>query len=163
MRLYVAGRYRDKEKIRYLSEELREIGHEVFDFTDSSRRLVSLEFKPDDKKYSGDYGKALMVMDKKFNSYALVKEQVQAIKWCDICVLLLPSGVDSHADYGIAVGMDKKCYTVGEPENNELSLSHYFSDNYEDIESFLEFIKEFKGGCGSYASKRINRQKGDRR
>ena len=97
-----------------------------------------------------------MMMNKKFNSYALVREQFQAIKWCDACVLLLPSGVDSHADYGIAVGMDKKCYTVGEPENNELSLSHYFSENYGDIESFLEFVRELKGGCKSYVGGRIN-------
>ena len=137
MRFYIAGRLTNKDNIQSLAKTLRELGHDVFDFSDSENRIVPVEHQPKDKNYDGNYPEALKEIDLNYGTVALLEEQKSAMKWCDICVLLLPAGADSHTDFGMAVGMNKLCYTVGEPDNGDIHLTHHYAFNFASIKEFV--------------------------
>lgn len=61
-----------------------------------------------------------------------------AIRACDLCVLLLPCGNDSHADWGVAVGANKLTYVVSHPLAGERTPSHLWADKfYDNVGQFL--------------------------
>ncbi len=54
-------------------------------------------------------------------------------------VMLLPAGMATHMEAGVAYGLGKKLILIGEIEKPE-TLYLIFKERYPDIESFLESI-----------------------
>jgi hypothetical protein len=75
-----------------------------------------------------------------------VEENRKALLTCDVCVLLLPCGADSHADWGVAVGAGKPSIVMGHPKAGERTPSHLWSDaiipdDNDDLLRALECIE----------------------
>ena len=58
-------------------------------------------------------------------------------------LLVLPAGKSGHIEAGIAYGMGKKCYAVGEFDATD-SLYNIFENIFKDQEDLEQFVKEYK-------------------
>ena len=58
-------------------------------------------------------------------------------------LLVLPAGKSGHIEAGIAYGMGKKCYAVGEFDATD-SLYNIFENIFKDQEDLEQFIKKYK-------------------
>lgn len=146
MRVYLSASWKQRERVRALAEALRGEGHEVYDFTDPRCRKTPeippesfpLQFDPERETYR-EYITG--------NPYykAAVHSNYEAIEWCDVVLLLLPAGCDSHADWALGVGMRKKSAVVGQPKTGDRTPSHLWCDQFldrdEDVSGWLETLE----------------------
>jgi hypothetical protein len=102
----------------------------VYDFTDPRCRKSEeippekfpLMFDPNLHDY-GDYLKSNPLWKD------AVEGNLSALKKCNLCILLLPCGADSHSDWGVAVGMGKRTIVVGHPASGERTPSHLWAES----------------------------------
>lgn len=112
MKIYVASSWRNEHQPSVV-RALRAIGHDVYDFRNPaigehgfSWSKISIDWKTWTPKEYVD-----KVIDHPI-SVASFKYDMDALDWCDICVLLLPCGNSSHLEAGYAKGKNKKLYIV---------------------------------------------------
>jgi hypothetical protein len=71
----------------------------------------------------------------------------RALNNSSMVVLLLPCGLDSHADWAYAVGKGKYTAVVGSPKAGERTPSHMWCDEMldsdDDIEGWCLDVKRF--------------------
>lgn len=58
-------------------------------------------------------------------------------------LLVLPAGKSGHIEAGIAYGMDKKCYAIGEYEATD-SLYNIFEEIFKDETELEKFLKKYR-------------------
>jgi hypothetical protein len=63
---------------------------------------------------------------------------MQGLKAADSLILVFPSGLAAHMEVGVAYGLGKKCYAIGQPEKPE-TLYLMFDKIFGDVD---ELIKE---------------------
>lgn len=138
MKIYISASWKNRLLVRKLAEDLRPYGHEVFDFTDPSCRrtheappeMFPEQFDPSRHSYRN-------YIDRE-EWRAAVNENLEAIEWADLIILLLPCGIDATADWALGVGMGKRTIIVGHPDKGERSQVHLWAD--EILDSFNEII-----------------------
>ena len=59
-------------------------------------------------------------------------------------LLVLPAGKAAHIESGIAYGLGKKCYAIGEYEATD-TLYNIFEIIFDNENQLEEFLKEYKG------------------
>ena len=59
-------------------------------------------------------------------------------------LLVLPAGKSGHIEAGIAYGMGKKCYAIGEYDATD-SLYNIFETIFKDESELESFLKNYKG------------------
>ena len=57
-------------------------------------------------------------------------------------LLVLPAGKSGHIEAGIAYGMGKKCYAIGEFDSTD-SLYNIFDNIFSDVEELEEFLSNY--------------------
>lgn len=57
-------------------------------------------------------------------------------------LLVLPAGKSGHIEAGIAYGMGKKCYAIGEFDSTD-SLYNIFDNIFSDINELEEFLSNY--------------------
>ena len=67
------------------------------------------------------------------------KTDIDGLRNAETVVMLLPAGMATHMEAGVAYGLGKKLILVGEIEKPE-TLYLMFDEHYADIESFLEAL-----------------------
>ena len=130
MKIYISSSWKNRDRVRALAVLLRAAGHEVYDFTDPGCRQGVPEVPPEQFPEQFDPKKHV------YRDYldvplwrAAVECNRRALKWCEACVLLLPAGCDSHADWVLAVGLGKITCVVGHPVAEERTPSHHWADD----------------------------------
>lgn len=63
-----------------------------------------------------------------------VFEKRELLDECVLIILLLPCGIDSHADWAYAVGKGASSIIVGHPVNGERSPTHLWADALVDTD-----------------------------
>lgn len=58
-------------------------------------------------------------------------------------MLVLPAGKAAHIEAGIAYGLGKKCYAIGEYEATD-TLYNIFEQIFTDEKELEQFLKEYK-------------------
>lgn len=145
MYIYISSSWKNRDRVRAFAVALRAMGHEVYDFTDPlSRKAPEIppemfpeQFDPARHNYA-DY------LNTVAHWRVAVYGNLAAIQRCDLCVLLLPCGADSHADWGVAVGAGKFSIVVGHPKAGERTPSHLWAEKLvaDDAEA-LAYISLF--------------------
>jgi len=144
MKIYISSSWKNREKVREIAVNLRNDGHKVYDFTDPACRKApetppeanAVEFDPAIHKYS-EYVRNLKGL------YASVMNNQEALRWCDLCILLLPCGNDAHADWAYALGLGKNTLVIGQPRKGERSPSHMWADKIIDnVDDVYDYIRE---------------------
>ena len=64
-------------------------------------------------------------------------------KACNNLLLVLPAGKSGHIEAGIAYGMGKKCYAIGDFDATD-SLYNIFETIFKDENELEEFLKNYK-------------------
>jgi hypothetical protein len=141
MNIYISSSWKNRVAVRAMACALRELGHDVYDFTDPSCRKTEEippekfpeQFDPD----KHDYAKYLSRKEWR----DAVFENMMALRRCDAVVLLLPCGNDAHADWAYAIGMGKVGYVVGHPRKGERSPVHLWADRmFPDVKTFVDHL-----------------------
>ena len=57
-------------------------------------------------------------------------------------LLVLPAGKAAHIESGIAYGLGKKCYAIGEYEATD-TLYNIFEKNFDDEKELEEFLRQY--------------------
>ena len=126
--IYISSSWKQRDQVRRLAFLLREKGFRVYDFTDPiCRKMPEIpperfpeQFDPDIHNYAEYIQKP--------EWRAAVEENRMAIENCEVVILLLPCGADSHADYGYALGLGKKAIVLGCPEKGVRCPTHLWAD-----------------------------------
>lgn len=137
MKIYISSSWKNRLEVRELAFRLKQMGHEVYDFTDSACRK-SPEIPPEKFPEQFDLSKHIYSEYIQRDEWrTAIMENKAAIEWSDMIALLLPCGNDSHADWALGVGMGKNSVVVGAPRNGERSPVHMWADAILDNEKQL--------------------------
>lgn len=149
MRIFLASSWKNREKVRAIAIELRAAGHNVYDFTDPGYRSVPPippERFPDRfDPAAGEYRDYL----NRWEWVSVMEENKLALNWCDVVILMLPCGLDAHADAYYAHGLGKTLIITGHPGRGERSFVHLWADKIVSaVEDLVGVLKAFerKGG-----------------
>ena len=144
MKIYISSSWKNRERVRAMANNLRLLGHTVYDFTDPSCRKTP-EVPPEKFPEAFDPERHIYrEYIQKGELRAAVMENYEAVKNVDFVILLLPCGNDSHADWALGVGMGKRNVVVGSPRKGERSPVHMWADAIlDDEEQLYGYIKQF--------------------
>ncbi len=139
---FIAGRTRNKEKILKICE--------IFDSLNISYYCF-LKNEESHKEAGLDINESPEELMRKFESLGLDSASVQTIFEHDIeaeknsknLLLVLPAGKSAHIEAGIAYGMGKKCYALGEYEATD-SLYLIFDKIFANETELTDFLKNYK-------------------
>lgn len=136
MKIYVASSWRNKQQ-PLVVQFLRGSGHEVYDFRNPEKGNHGFHWSqidPDWKNWNPErYRDALD------NPIANAGFQIDldAMYWCDACVLVMPCGRSAHLELGWAAGVGKRTIILlsdGEPELMYKLVDHICLDIKEVVE-----------------------------
>lgn len=138
MKIYVASSWRN-EKQPEIVKQLREEDFEVYDFK-HSEGFHWYEIDSNWKSWTPkEFLKGLQhpLADKGFG------RDMDALSWCDVCILVMPCGRSAHLELGYARGAGKATYVLladGEPELM-YKMVDFRTDNFDDIIKDLRRLK----------------------
>lgn len=147
MKLYVASSWRNQIQ-QQIVEVLRNEGHEVYDFKNpepGNNGFHWSEIDPEWKAWDPEiFRKALThpIANAGFAS------DMKALKECDACVLVLPSGRSAHLEAGYAIGAGKPTIVLlqeGEPELM-YKMTPFVCLNIQEIIDCLKILSIQSGG-----------------
>ncbi len=72
----------------------------------------------------------------------IFKQDLDNEKACKNLLLVLPAGKSGHIESGIAYGMGKKCYAIGDYDATD-SLYNIFETIFENEHQLEEFLKNY--------------------
>ena len=154
MNIYISSSWKNRDRVRALAIKLRAAGHQVYDFTDPACRNTPEipperfpeQFDPDKHTYA-DYLNSVPEW-----SAAVYCNRQALLSRCNFCVLMLPCGADSHADWAFAEGLkaarhSMRTAVIGHPPAGERTPSHLWADVLlKDEDAFLEWLDSGKEG-----------------
>lgn len=73
----------------------------------------------------------------------IFNEDMNAEKNSENFLLILPAGKSGHIEAGVAYGLGKKCYALGEYDTTD-SLYNIFEKIFKDEKELEAFLKSFK-------------------
>lgn len=119
IRIYLASSWRNNYQPIAL-RALREWGHEVYDFRNPSpgnHGFSWAEIDPNWQDWTPEQYRAALQHEIAIKGYT---SDIEALRACDACVLLLPSGRSASWEFGYAMGQGKAGYVLSlspcEPE-----------------------------------------------
>jgi len=136
MKIYVASSWRNEYQPEVVSE-LRNLGHEVYDFRNpphGDSGFAWSDIDPDWMEWTADeYVKAL--------SHPLAeagfKSDMDGMEWADCCVMVLPCGRSANTEAGWMKGAGKRVY-VYQPIPQEPELMYKI---YDDVLTTIEELR----------------------
>ncbi|MFZ3172059.1 MAG: hypothetical protein WA118_08775 [Carboxydocellales bacterium] len=140
MKIYLASSWKNVELVRILANYLRMRGHEVDDFTDSSKGRLSFSFSqlPGIEHYNAKSALDIAEVQQAF------AEDKHWIDWADCVLLILPAGKSAHLEAGYAKGSGKKLviyqqeYPVG-----DFDVMYGFADLVtDDLFELMDFLAD---------------------
>jgi hypothetical protein len=138
MKIYVASSWRNEYQQKVVSS-LRNNGHEVYDFRNPSKNNHGFswsEVDPNWQNWNRHEYREFLEHPIAVSGY---KSDFNAMKWADVCVLVLPCGRSAHTEAGWMKGADKITIALI-PENTEPELMYKIFDKI--VLSITELILE---------------------
>lgn len=137
---FIAGRARNKENI------LR-----ICDIFDKQNISYYCFLKYEENWGYGNQNQTPEENQQEFESLSLKSDMVLKIFRDDLegekksknLLLVLPAGKAAHIEAGIAYGLGRKCYAIGEYEITD-SLYNIFDDIFANEEELDDFLQEYK-------------------
>jgi len=119
-KIYVASSWRCKHQPGIV-QLLRSDGHEVYDFRNPEPGNSGFAWSAIDRdwiEWSPEAFRAALDQQVAIDGFGL---DMDALKWCETCVLVLPCGRSAHLELGYACGAGKKtAVLIPEPQEPEL-------------------------------------------
>lgn len=138
MRVYIASSWQNEEAVLSLAAFLRKCGHEVYCFAERSQRQHIFMW-PDVVDPERDDGISALLSEDSKKAFAV---DLNGLHWANCCVLLLPSGRDSHLEAGYVKGRGGLLYIVGQFPKGEYSNMYHLADGLFRLDDLDKLIKE---------------------
>ena len=149
MRIYVASSWRNQYQ-QIVVEKLRELGHTVYDFRgrgdgwggndDGPGGFAWSEIDPDWKEWPTNIGKYIEGLDHP-RAIEGFNRDMDALRSCDVCIMVNPCGQSAHAEMGWAVGAGKPtaiyCPEIREPDLM-VKMAGVVTNKWDNIELWLK-------------------------
>lgn len=122
MRVYVASSWRNEYQPKIV-RLLRSCGHQVYDFRNPCSGNTGFswaEIDPNWKEWTPEQYESALGHDLAIRGYA---NDIDGLRGCETCVLVLPSGRSASWEYGFAMGQGKRG-VVFMPEKCEPELMY---------------------------------------
>lgn len=151
MKIYISSSWKRRLQVRALAIELRQAGHEVYDFTDPVCRNTP-EIPPErfPVAWSAEIGEYSDYISSVPEWRQAVECNQAALNDCQVVVLLLPCGNDAHADWAFGVGRGKYSCVVGAPVDGERTPTHLWADILLDRpEEVKGWLAKLTGGTSA--------------
>lgn len=138
---FIAGKTRNKENILKICDifDKYNISYYCFLKNDETMNNFGKEFKNEEEKMDF-FEKLDLKSDTVLNIF---NQDLENEKSSKNFLLVLPAGKSGHIEAGIAYGMGKKCYAIGEYDATD-SLYNIFDNIFENEKDLEEFLKQYK-------------------
>jgi hypothetical protein len=140
MKIYVASSWRNPFHQGFV-DSLREAGHDVYNFKNPPGNKEAFHWKEVDPNWRDWNAVQLRAALSSPEAEAGYQADIDALNWCEACVLLLPAGNSSHLELGWASGRGKRTIVLlsgqDEPELMYKMATHICS-------TFLEVLEALK-------------------
>lgn len=138
-KFFIAGRARNRENILKICEIFDELKLSYYCF-----------LKEESYSSYGNENQDAETKQNEFESYGLKSEKVieifnkdmEAEKNSDNFLMVLPAGKSGHIEAGVAYGLGKKCYAIGEFDATD-SLYNIFEEIFKDEKELKEYLKNY--------------------
>lgn len=124
-KVYVASSWRN-EHFDGVVEELRAMGHEVYDFKAPVEAFRWIDICPSGAATIETYLTA-MKTQAALAGFRLDKD---ALDWCDTCVMVLPCGRSAHLEAGYVAGQGKHVIFWLHPDRFEPELMYLLGNGF---------------------------------
>jgi hypothetical protein len=135
---FIAGRWRNKDNIRQVLDTVRASGRTAYCFIENEYSGEAVEFKADDDPEVFMKQFEAMPQDNPLTR-KIFQADMAAERAADIFLLVLPAGIAGHIEAGVAYGMGKKCYAVGQTEKTE-TLYNIFDQIFPDVAALRTWL-----------------------
>lgn len=127
--VYISSSWKLRDQVRQLAEQLQDIGLTVYDFTNPACRdspeippeVFPEQFDPELHDH-GEYLQSVPEWQEAMDGNR------KALDNCSIVILLLPCGLDAHADAYYALGRGKRLIICGCPHKGDRTLTHLWAE-----------------------------------
>lgn len=135
---FIAGRARNKDNILRICDIFDDFGISYYCFlkNESSYESYGSENQSVEEKQQEFENLGL----KSETVLNIFNEDMEAEKNSENLLLVLPAGKSGHIEAGVAYGMGKKCYAIGEFDATD-SLYNIFEEIFENENELIEFLK----------------------
>lgn len=139
-KFFIAGRTRNRENILKLCEIFDELNISYYCFlkNEESHKEAGLDMYDNNL---ADKFEALGLEDPSVR--IIFEHDLDGLKNSENLLLVLPAGKSAHIESGIAYGLGKKCYAIGEYDVTD-SLYLIFDKIFKDEKELKEFLKNSK-------------------
>jgi nucleoside 2-deoxyribosyltransferase len=137
----VVGRWRNRDNINAVKQALRKSGKSVYCFTDNSYDGHGIKFET----HQDADPEAMMSVTENLADWQtnptfrnIFETDMRGLQEAEALILVFPSGLAAHMELGVAYGLGKKCYGIGELEKTE-TLYLMFDKLFPDVNSLLNY------------------------
>lgn len=144
-KIYVASSWRNQHQ-NSVVHALKAMGHEVYDYKNPEPGNEGFNWSQIDLMYFKWTPKEFV---EKALTHPIAKEgfklDMNALKWCDTCILLLPCGRSAHLEAGYAVGAGKEVAVFISNEKFEPELMYLMCNLVTNkIEEIYKWVGDAK-------------------
>lgn len=135
----VVGRTRNIPKVLEVCEALSSIGKTYYCFAtnEKSHQKAGFNLHEQPEKLANCYEKCKLDSD---NIRTIFEDDLEGLRSADKLIMVLPAGKSSHIEAGIAYGLGKKCYAIGEYEKTD-SLYLIFEKIFANLKEMEEYFR----------------------
>lgn len=138
---FIAGRTRNKEKILEICNIFDSVNKSYYCFLKNEKSFIQsgldLNGNPDEMQ---DEFEKLELNSKEVRK--IFEEDMEGERKSENFLLVLPAGKSAHIEAGVAYGLGKKCYAIGEYDVTD-SLYLIFDKIFANESELLEFLKNY--------------------
>ena len=136
---FIAGRTRNKEMILKICDmfDRHNVSYYCFLKNDETMNSYGNENQTNEEKMQ-EFERLGLKSDIVLNIF---NQDLEAEKSSNKLLLVLPAGKSGHIEAGIAYGMGKECYAIGEYDATD-SLYNIFENIFETEEELDKFLSE---------------------
>jgi hypothetical protein len=143
--VYISSSWKQRERVRKVAADLLAVGYEVYDFTNPVCRTTP-EIPPE--RFPDLFDPAVHDYEDYLRAVpewrAAVECNREALDRTSVVVLLLPCGLDAHADAFYALGRGARLIVVGSPLKGERVPTHLWADllvaTDEEVVQAVKFV-----------------------
>ena len=138
-RIYVASSWRNLYQPAVL-KLLTDNGHEVYDFRNppNATGFSWKELDPNWTQWSMEQYRQMLLTERAVEGFGA---DMNGLRWCDTCLLVLPCGRSAHLEAGWAIGNGKRLI-IYIPEHIEPDLMYLMADKIcLYVQEILEALK----------------------
>ena len=133
---FIAGRTRNREKILEICDIFEDLNISHYCFLKNKQSHIEAGLDINDKELADKFEK----MDLQSNAVQTIfKHDMEGEKISKNFLLVLPAGKSAHIEAGVAYGLGKKCYAIGEYDVTD-SLYLIFDKIFANEKELINFL-----------------------